>query len=247
MRTKYHMISCRMKILVGIIITLLFNGVLSQGKVPPLVATEFTANFIQNKFNHNGFVVNHTCAGTYYSSYSQQMIRADCTVVDLSSNNHSQPSPLTSFVTISLLDFTKSPPLNTVLSLVNLANKSTCAVYEASWLPPFSATFLRDVNAIYAGNEITEEYGVCEKWTFVLVEFPGPIFTFYFDSFTNLVRYDFYVIGDPEQGNVGVTNKFYNIQTGDKTLLPSTIFDGSGKCPQESTKGHPTSSLSMKL
>ncbi|KAL5463855.1 hypothetical protein EMCRGX_G032798 [Ephydatia muelleri] len=144
--------------------------------VPPLVATEFTANFIQNKFNHNGFVVNHTCSGTYYSSYTQQMIRADCTVVDLSSNNHSQPSPLTSSVSISLLDFTKSPPLNTVLELTNLANGSTCATYEASWLPPFSQTFLRDVNAIYAGDEVTAEYGLCEKWTFEIAQITWPYF-----------------------------------------------------------------------
>lgn len=231
----------------GLVICTLLTGALSQGKVPPLVATEFTANFIQNKFNHNGFVINHTCAGTYYSSYTQQMIRADCTDVGLSSNNHSQPSPLTSSVSISLLDFTKSPPLNTVLELKNLVNGSTCATYEASWLPPFSETFLRDVNAIYAGDEITAEYGVCTKWTFELAQFPGPIFTFYFDSFANFVRYDFYVLGDPEQGNVGVTNKFYNILTGDKTLLPPTIFDGSGKCPHESTAGHHASSLSMKL
>lgn len=232
---------------IAILITALFTGVLSQGKVPPLVATEFTANFIQNKFNHNGFVVNHTCSGTYYSSYTQQMIRADCTVVDLSSNNHSQPSSLASSVSISLLDFTKAPPLNTVLEFVNLANKPSCAVYEASWLPPFSATFLRDVDAIYAGVEITEEYGVCEKWTFEVSEIPGPIFTFYFDAFTNLVRYDFFVLGDPVQGNVGVTNKFYNVVTGDKSLLPPTIFDGSGKCPQESTIGNPANSLSMKF
>ena len=203
----------------------------AQGKVPPLIAEEFTANMIQNKFNHNGFVVNHTCAGTYYSSHSQQMIRGDCTAVGLASNNHSQPSQLTSLVSISLLDFTQSPPLNTYFEMGNLVNKSSCSTYPASWLPPPSSTFLRDVNAIYAGTEITEDYGICEKWSFVLPELPGPVFTFYIDSYTNLVRYDFIVLADSEQGNVGVTNKFYNIITGNKTLLPPTIFDGSGKCP----------------
>ena len=64
-----------------------------QGKVAPLLQEEFAANTIQNKFNHNGFVVNHTCAGTYYSSYSQQMIRSDCTATGYGSNNQSQPSP----------------------------------------------------------------------------------------------------------------------------------------------------------
>ena len=97
-----------------------------------LVPEEFTANMIQDKFNHNGFVVNHTCAGTYYSSYSQQMIRANCTVVDLISNNRSVPSPLTSSISISLLDFSKNPPLNT--RMCNLINKSICVTYPASWL-----------------------------------------------------------------------------------------------------------------
>ena len=83
-------------------------AVMSQGKVPPLVAEEFTANMIQNKFNHNGFVINHTCAGTYYSSYSQQMIRADCTVVDLISNNRSKPSPCLLYTSPSPRDATLS-------------------------------------------------------------------------------------------------------------------------------------------
>ena len=204
----------------------------SQGKVAPLVAEEFTGNMIQNKFNHNGFVVNHTCAGTYYSSFSQQMIRADCTIVDIASNNRSRPSPLTSSVTISLLDFSKNPPLNTFYEMTNLVNKSSCATYEASWLPPMSSTFLRDVNAVYAGTEITSDYGVCEKWSFMLPQLPGTVFTFFFDSFSNMARYDFISLSDSEQGAVGVTNKFFNVITGDKTLLPATIFSGSGKCPQ---------------
>ena len=216
-------------------------AVSAQGRVPPLIAEEFTANMIQNKFNHNGFVVNHTCAGTYYSSHSQQMIRGDCTAVDLASNNHSQPSPLTSLVSISLLDFTQSPPLNTFFEISNLVNKSSCATYPASWLPPPSSTFLRDVNAVYAGTEITADYGVCDKWSFVLLELPGTVFTFYLDSYTNMVRYDFIALGDSEQGNVGVTNKFYNIVTGNKTLLPPTIFDGSGKCPNGTIHRSPLS------
>ena len=207
----------------------------AQGKVPPLLAEEFTANFIQNKFNHNGFGVNHTCAGTYYSSYSQQMIRSDCTVVDLISNNHSQPSPLTSSVVISLLDFTKTPPINTFFEMGNLVNKSSCMTYTASWLPPSKASFLRDVKAVYAGTEITAEYGICEKWSFMLPELPGTIFTFFINSFNILVRYDFISLGNPQQGNVGVTNKFYNMITGGKELLPPTIFAGSGQCPPNST------------
>ena len=213
----------------------------AQGKVPPLIPEEFTANMIQNKFNHNGFVVNHTCAGTYYSSHSQQMIRGDCTAVGLVSNNHSQPSPLTSLVSISLLDFTQKPPLNTYFEMGNLVNKSSCATSPASWLPPPSATFLRDVNATYAGTETLSDYGYSEKWSFALPELPGAIFTFYLDLDAVVVRYDFIVLDDPEQGNVGVTNKFYNIITGGKTLLPPTIFAGSGQCPNGTVHRSPLS------
>ena len=210
----------------------------AQGKVPPLIAEEFTANMIQNKFNHNGFVVNHTCAGTYYSSHAQQMIRGDCTAVGLLSNNHSQPSPLTSAVSISLLDFTQSPPLNTYFEMGNLVNKSSCTTYPASWLPPPAATFLRDVKATYAGTETLTDYGYCEKWSFELPELPGTIFTFYVDLHTRIVRYDFIALDDPQQGSVGVTNKFYNIITGNKTLLPPTIFAGSGQCPNGTAAAH---------
>ena len=205
--------------------------VVGQGKVAPLLPEEFAANMIQNKFNHNGFVVNHTCAGTYYSSYSQQMIRSDCTATGYSSNNHSQPTPFTSNIFLSLLDFTKSPTLNTYFEMDNLVNKTKCSTYTTAWLPPPKATFLRDVKAAYAGKEITAEYGVCEKWSFTLEQLPRTVFTFYFDAFSTLVRYDFSTFSDPEQGNVGVTNLFYNVATGNKDFLPPTIFAGSGQCP----------------
>lgn len=205
--------------------------VAAQGKTAPLLPEEFTANMIQNKFNHNGYVVNHTCAGTYYSSYSQQMIRADCTATGYSSNNQSQPSPFTSNIFLSLLDFNKSPTLNTYFEMDNLVNKTKCTTYSTGWLPPPKATFLRDVKAAYAGTELTAEYGVCEKWSFVLAELPRTVFTFYFNSFSTFVRYDFTAFSSPDQGNVGVTNLFYNTVTGNKDFLPPTIFAGSGQCP----------------
>lgn len=244
LRISEVMLSSKLSLRCALVVLLVaaqWSAVATQGKIPPLIAEEFTANMLQNKFNHNGFVVNHTCAGTYYSSYSQQMIRGDCTVVDLISNNHSQPSPLTSSLSLSLLDFTKNPPLNTFFEMGNLVNKSSCSTYPASWLPPPSSTFLRDVNAGYAGTEITADYGVCEKWSFELSEIPGTIFTFYFDSFTNLVRYDFISLSSSEQGNVGVTNKFFNMVTGDKNLLPPTIFAGSGQCPNGTISRSPFS------
>ena len=173
--------------------------VAGQGKIAPLLQEEFAANMIQNKFNHNGFVVNHTCAGTYYSSYSQQMIRSDCTATGYGSNNQSQPSPFTSNIFLSLLDFTKTPTLNTYFEMDNLVNKTKCSTYSTQWLPPPQATFLRDVHAAYAGEELTAEYGRCEKWSFVLAELPRTVFTFYFDSFSNFVRYDFTAFSDPEQ------------------------------------------------
>ena len=202
-----------------------------QGKTAPLLPEEFAANMLQNKFNHDGFVVNHTCAGTYYSSHSQQMIRGDCTATGYASNNQSRPTPFTSNIFLSLLDFNKTPTLNTYFEMDNLVNKTRCSTYATAWLPPPSATFLRDVKAAYAGAEETAEYGTCEKWSFVLEELPRTVFTFYFDSYSTFVRYDFTVFSDPEQGNVGVTNLFFNTATGGKDFLPPTIFAGSGQCP----------------
>jgi len=49
-----------------------------QGKIAPLLPEEFSAGVVQNKFNQNGFGVNHTCVGTYYSSFKRQVIRSDC-------------------------------------------------------------------------------------------------------------------------------------------------------------------------
>ena len=207
------------------------HSVAGQGKIAPLLPEEFAANMLQNKFNHNGFVVNHTCAGTYYSSYSQQMIRGDCTATGYASNNQSRPTPFTSNIFLSLLDFTKSPTLNTYFEMDNLVNKTRCSTYTTSWLPPPSATFLRDVKAAYAGVEVTAEYGTCEKWSFMLEELPRTVFTFFFDSYSTFVRYDFTAFSDPEQGDVGVTNLFFNTATGGKDFLPPTIFAGSGQCP----------------
>lgn len=95
---------------------LCLQSVKGQGKIAPLLPGEFAANMLQNKFNHNGYVVNHTCAGTYYSSHSQQMIRADCTATGYASNNQSRPTPFTSNIFLSLLDFTKTPRLSTPTS-----------------------------------------------------------------------------------------------------------------------------------
>jgi hypothetical protein len=163
------------------------------------------------------------------------MIRSDCTAFGMSSNNMSVPSPLEATTMISLIDFTKSPPLNTLVTYNALNSKPSCYTGPGSWLPPMQSTFLRDVGAVFAGTESTPEYGICDKWLFTIPSFGEVIFVFYFDqAFQNLVRYDFNVPHDPVQINVGVTTKFFNIVSGNKTLFPATIFAGSGSCSSDS-------------
>mmetsp|Transcript_2626 Transcript_2626/g.3632 ORF Transcript_2626/g.3632 Transcript_2626/m.3632 type:complete len:180 (+) Transcript_2626:21-560(+) len=137
----------------------------AQGKVAPLLPSEFYANMLQNKFNQNGFGVNHTCSGTYYSSLSQMMVRADCTAAGYISNNASIPSPTQSSIFLSLMDFENN--LNTVVTWNNLGSTPSCWKGPCGWLPPLAPTFLRDNNAIYGGIENTKFDGDCEKWQFL--------------------------------------------------------------------------------
>ncbi len=218
------------------------TAVVGQGKVAPLIHTEFYANVLQNKFNHNGFGVNHTCSGTYYSSLSQQKIRSDCTAAGYSSNNASEPSPTASNIISSLFDFSLNK--NTVVTFKDFGSEPTCWEGPAGWIPPLPATFLRDQGAIWAGLEDTPIDGLCEKWQFSLNTGTGgsggTFFTFFFNKYKVLTRFDF-VAKDPTQGAVGVTNQFRNVVTGDKKLLPPSIFAPykGGKCTNSSVSSPP--------
>lgn len=66
-------------------------------------------------------------------------------------------------------------------------------------LPPMSAKFLSEVQATYGGQVMTETNGLCETWIFTTPMTGDTIFTFYFDTASNLVRFTFFNLHDPVQ------------------------------------------------
>ena len=100
-------------------------------------------------------------------------------------------------------------------SYLNIAQPTPdCYIGPLSWLPPFSASFLRDNNAVYSGTTITQESGACELWRVFLPQMGNLVMTVYFDQvFGRLVRYDFQSWGG-NQLNVGVTTLLFNVVTG---------------------------------
>ena len=57
----------------------------------------------------------------------------------------------------------------------------------------------------------------------------------YFDmEFQRLVRYDFQTFGG-DQENVGVTTDLFNVVTGNESLIPASVFAGSGACGPSTT------------
>jgi hypothetical protein len=123
-----------------------------------------------------------------------------------------------------------------------------CYIGPLSWLPPFGASFLRDNNGVYAGTTVTQEHGSCDLWRVFLPQLGNFVMTVYFEQvYGRFVRYDFQTWGG-DQGNVGVTTLLFNIvtglslkdiffcihetaATGDKTLIPQSVFQTPDACP----------------
>jgi len=203
-------------------------SVSSQGKLAPLLPEEYATYYIQRKWNQNGFAVNHTEAGVQYSSFANQMMRADGTAFASTDNwNQSIPIPPSGQVMMSLLDFTQNPPLNTYYIRYNLVN-SSCAEYPiVGFFAPPPSNFLRITDAVYAGNYYLAEYGNCDKWDSFVVA--NTIIEFYFDKYSNWVRYD--IVGSNLE--TSVNTNLYGLQSFDAPL-PKDIFMGSGMCSQKS-------------
>eukprot|EP01100_Stratorugosa_tubuloviscum_P010170 TRINITY_DN4340_c0_g1_i1.p1 TRINITY_DN4340_c0_g1~~TRINITY_DN4340_c0_g1_i1.p1 ORF type:complete len:273 (+),score=82.59 TRINITY_DN4340_c0_g1_i1:115-933(+) len=197
-------------------------------KVAPLLPSEYAANVVQRKWNHNGFVVNNTYSQTTYSSYSQKMWRTDTVTFSYCSDDHSQPGPLNSLSASSLLDFTLYPPQNTYLTVFSISDPVLCVNGSAVGFPaPPPPNILQLIHAIYAGIEFDREFGKCEKWTVIS---GNTVVTFFFTvDNKQFVRYDFVVTDDQaRQGEVGVVTYYYNMFQG---TIPSHIFSGSNACP----------------
>lgn len=209
-----------------------------SGTPYPTFPTEFATTMLQNKFNSNGFKVNHTCAGIYYSSFSRMKIRTDCTGFPLSSTTVSRTNASLAsqfgLIEISILDFTKNPPLNTLFSKKSITDPGTCTYYNASWLPPFGPNFLNETSAVFQGTypDPTVQGRQVDHWGLTLT---NTNFVFYFDkAFQRPVGYQFSNQGEgPSAGvqvDVNVQTSFLNLWgTDDPTLFEDSLFDGI--CP----------------
>ena len=147
--------------------------------------------------------------------------------------NASDPGPPYAGNQISLLDFTLDPPVNTYLERSSLADPGQCYIGPVSGYFIPTATYLRDVNAVFAGVDQTIN-GPLTKWSFFLdgTSDSDTSVTFFFDSFGHYVRWDLWSTGL----NTGVQTYYNNIQAYD-TPLPASIFAGSNKCPSSCSHG----------
>jgi len=160
-------------------------SVLAGGKTAPLLPEEIAVTVVQSKWNGNGFGVNHTAGGTWYSSYALQKIRFDSVAYE---HDIDSTTVLRSSVAISILDFTVNPPVNYFWEKYTQGLNDTCQIYtDVGFLPPFPSTFLRDINAVYSGQEFVPFFGLCDKWSFFI---PDTLITFYFDAAETFVRWD---------------------------------------------------------
>ena len=209
---------------------ILVSTVLSQ-MIAPLLPEEYTANVIQKKWNANGANVNHTYSGIWYSSYKEQKIRFDG--LD-ASNNHTN-TIVSVGLQISILDFSQNPAgVNYYYDRSTLADKGQCynGPVTGFFAPP-KATFLRDIGAIFAGWDEDKRYGLCQKWSFYLIQleamqkgmsvkecikdkimndypYSPTTITFWFDLSNSVVRWD--LLGLDLQ--TGVQTYQYNVVTG---------------------------------
>jgi len=138
--------------------------------------------------------------------------------------------------------------VNTYLAIGNLDEPINCTVgpVEGFFAPP-PKTFLRDINAIYAGSEVIEFYGPAQKWAFFLtVEGAATAITFYFSDGTSccIAQSSKYVSPPPSDEAAtflrwdlvstglltGVNTWMYNLK--EVESLPSRLFAGSQQCPK---------------
>jgi hypothetical protein len=189
--------------------------------IAPLMPENYTCNVIQRKWNINGANINHTYSGIWYSSYQVQRIRFDGLVADFNHTDTIQYQGLQ----LSILDFSVKPSVNYYFGKISLSDQGSCGKLSpvTGFFAPPPPTFLRDIGAIFAGNDYDSNYGVCQKWSFFLSQvneedrwkFPfegDTLITFWFDYALSFVRWD--LLGIDLQ--TGVQTWQYNVMTGIK-------------------------------
>lgn len=217
----------------------LFGSIpINSGRPYPKMPQEFAATMMQQKWNTNGYNINHTCSGSYYSSFSRMKIRADCsdfplTTRTVSSQNRSLADQFGQ-TEISVMDFGVVPATTTIFSKRNISDRGSCVTYNASWLPPTKSSFLKDVNAVFVGDtpDPHQRGRDIEQWAF---DWEGIAFLFYFDTkFRHFVGYSFTHAQSSTSGiqqtAVGVWTQFINVWgTDDASLFNDDLF--ANECP----------------
>jgi len=166
----------------------------NSGKPAPPMPEEFVTNFMQHKWDQDGFGVSHIATGVIWHSFSRKLIRVDSAQHDWISNNATIRGPRAGSIQISIFNFTRTDGMveNTIFNARNFES-SSCNQYELplsqSSMQLFSETFLNDTNAGFAGEETLPTEGLCDKWTY----FQGRIIpvTLYFNSHGKFIRTDF--------------------------------------------------------
>ncbi|KAF9086638.1 hypothetical protein BGX27_003145 [Mortierella sp. AM989] len=198
---------------IAVILGCLLSGVLASQEVysssfkqpePPLIIDEFSANFMQHKWNN--LSMSHITSGVIYMSASNNKARID--------NTHD------GIIQASLFDYrnvTNDGFLNKNLILQNLTKAPKC---EYSYIsipayPPMYKTILEDSGAVFAGWTQDDIYGKVETWNFLYSSIPVSVFI---DQQKRFVRYDFWT----PQDRTFTTTRFYNIQNKTQSR---TLFD----------------------
>ncbi|KAF8590385.1 hypothetical protein K439DRAFT_1627892 [Ramaria rubella] len=171
--------------------------------LPPQIPTEFTANYMQQKYDALGN--NHIVAGFAYYSTSQNKIRAD------GASNGTLFS--------SLFDFTNQSAAGEVSNRQTIftggvkESQSTC--FSEFVIPGeqlFTADMLNSTQAVFIGLQEDSLYGPLNGWQFLHPTIPSLIITTFLDVNNTLVRYDFAAPAQPAR--TFVTTRFFNIVQG---------------------------------
>lgn len=200
---------------------------MQTGKVAPLLPEEYVTNFIQHKWNNNGFSISHISLGNIWSSFSRKIVRVDSAQHDWKSDNATTRGPRSGSIQISIFDFTRTDGLvnNIIYNKESMKRKPVCNNYtltrDSAVIQVFPANFLRVSNAMFTGQELMNDYGLCDKW---VVFFDKVPVTFYFNGTGKWVRVDF--IGPPTKASV--VNYFFNMDSEQK--LDSEVFEGFNEC-----------------
>lgn len=175
-----------------------------QEPSPPLIQTEFTANYMQLKYDDTG--INHPVTGFAFFSPSAKKIRLDGTDGTIFN---------------SIFDFNNitanGEVSNRQLTFINgvKSSQTTCfSEFVVPAEPLFTSDMLNTSGAVFIGIQEDALYGPLNAWQFT---FPVPppqlsaLVTAFLDSNNTLVRFDFSV---PGPLRTFATTRFFNIVIG---------------------------------